>query len=111
MRSTNENGMVLDRPARSRNVRRVRNVLILGAIIIVGILGWIGSGAVPTRPGILPDQVNVLTANGDNYRTSSNVHETQLTPATVRAGAFGKLGSFSVDGQVYAQPLYVSQLA
>jgi hypothetical protein len=55
--------------------------------------------------------VNILTANGDNYRTSANLQETQLTPANVMTGHFGKLGSFSVDGQVYAQPLYVSSLA
>ena len=55
-------------------------------------------------------QVNVLTANGDNNRTSANLKETQLRPATVAPGSFGKLGSFPVDGQVYAQPLYVSSL-
>jgi hypothetical protein len=55
--------------------------------------------------------VNILTANGDNYRTSANLQETQLTPSNVKPGHFGKLGSFGVDGQVYAQPLYVSKLA
>jgi hypothetical protein len=55
-------------------------------------------------------QVNVLTANGDNNRTSANQQESQLRPSTVAPGLFGKLGSFPVDGQVYAQPLYVSKL-
>ena len=53
-------------------------------------------------------QVNILTANGNNDRTNSNLQETQLSPATVSPSAFGKLGVFSVDGQVYAQPLVVS---
>jgi uncharacterized protein (TIGR03437 family) len=51
-------------------------------------------------------QVNVLTANGSNDRTNSNLQESQLTPATVSPANFGKLGALPVDGQVYAQPLY-----
>jgi hypothetical protein len=53
-------------------------------------------------------QVNVLTANGSNERANANLQETQLAPATVTSSTFGKIGTFSVDGQVYAQPLYVS---
>src|ERR1017187_9998660 len=55
--------------------------------------------------------VNILTANGDNDRTNSNLLETQLSPATVNASAFGKLGVFPVDGQVYSQPLVVTGLS
>src|ERR1035438_5765775 len=56
-------------------------------------------------------QVSILTANGDNNRTNSSVQETQLSPATVNASAFGKLGVFPVDGQVYSQPLVVTGLS
>ncbi len=56
-------------------------------------------------------QVNILTANGSNDRTNSNLQETQLSSTTVTPSTFGKLGSFAVDGQVYAQPLFVSGLA
>ena len=55
-------------------------------------------------------QVSVLTANGSNDRTSANLQETQLTPSSVTPGRFGKLGTFSVDGQVFSQALYVSGL-
>jgi hypothetical protein len=55
-------------------------------------------------------QVMVLTANGSNDRTNANLQETKLAPANVIPGSFGKLGSLPVDGQVYAQPLYVSDL-
>ncbi|HUK18348.1 MAG TPA: hypothetical protein VLW65_18120, partial [Bryobacteraceae bacterium] len=51
---------------------------------------------------------SVLTANYGNGRTSANLQETTLTPANVVRGSFGKIGSFPVDGQVYAQPLYVA---
>src|SRR5262245_25049925 len=56
-------------------------------------------------------QVNVVTANGGNDRTNANLLERQLSPATVSAATFGKLATFHVDGQVYAQPLYASGLA
>ena len=66
--------------------------------------------ALAALPGQMTAQVSVLTANGDNNRTNANLSESHLTPQNVRAGSFGKLGSFPADGQVYAQPLYVSNL-
>ncbi len=56
----------------------------------------------------LQAQVNVLTANYDSYRTNSNLSETALNPTTVTPAAFGKIGTFPVDGQIYSQALYVS---
>ena len=53
-------------------------------------------------------QVNVLTANYDNNRTNSNPNETILTQENVNTSNFGKIGYFPVDGEIYAQPLYVS---
>ena len=47
----------------------------------------------------------------DNARTGANTHETVLTPANVNARQFGKLFAFKVDGGVYAQPLYVPNIA
>jgi hypothetical protein len=70
----------------------------------------LGLMALTALPGQMPAQVSVLTANGDNYRTNANLSEPHLTPQNVRPGSFGKLGSFPADGQVYAQPLYVSNL-
>jgi len=52
-------------------------------------------------------QVSVLTANYDNNRTNSNTSETLLNPGSVNANSFGKVGTFPVDGQIHAQPLYV----
>jgi len=56
-------------------------------------------------------QVNVLTVNYGNERTSANTQETILNTSNVSSSTFGKLGAFPVDGQIYAQPLYVSGIS
>jgi len=59
---------------------------------------------------VLPAQVSVLTYHYDNTRSGQNTQETVLAPANVNSSQFGKLFSVSVDGYVYAQPLYVANL-
>jgi uncharacterized protein (TIGR03437 family) len=53
-------------------------------------------------------QVNVTTYRNDLSRSGQNQAETILTPTNVNAASFGKLFARPVDGQVYAQPLFVS---
>ncbi len=52
-------------------------------------------------------QTGVLTNHNDNYRSGLNANETILTPANVSGGSFAKLFDQPVDGEIYAQPLYV----
>jgi hypothetical protein len=52
-------------------------------------------------------QVAVATYQYDNYRSGTNTHETHLTTANVNASQFGLKAMFTVQGTVYAQPLYV----
>jgi hypothetical protein len=55
-------------------------------------------------------QVNILTQHNDKLRTGSNLNETYLNINNVAPLSFGKLFEYPVTGQVYAQPLYVSNL-
>ena len=74
------------------------NRLILLLALIVGSAGAVSA------------QVDVLTANYDNNRTNANLNEGILNTNSVNPTQFGKLYAYPVDGQVYAQPLYVHSL-
>jgi hypothetical protein len=49
----------------------------------------------------------VLTHHNDPARTGRNLTEIVLNPSNVNSAQFGKVVSYPVDGQVYAQPLYM----
>jgi hypothetical protein len=55
-------------------------------------------------------QPTVATAQYDNFRTGANAAETILTPRNVASKNFVRLFTIDVDGDVYAQPLYVPNI-
>jgi hypothetical protein len=55
-------------------------------------------------------QTAVLTYHNNDTRDGAYTQEVTLTPSNVNSNQFGKLFSYPVDGQIYAQPLYVPQL-
>ncbi|HJT55147.1 MAG TPA: hypothetical protein VJ761_01530 [Ktedonobacteraceae bacterium] len=81
-------------------------------LVLVGAAGFSGTayakaeitaGADPAAPA----NTAVLTNKYDSYRTGQNPNETILNTGNVNKNTFGHKLSYPVDGQVYAQPLYV----
>jgi len=81
-------------------------------LCLLGILFSAGASHVLAQPPGRPcdTKVDVLTHRNNNYRTGANLRETCLTWENVKAETFGKLFTLEVKGQVYAQPLIVTDL-
>ncbi len=78
-------------------------------VIVSNSAGSITSNAATlTVTAVAPSPTDVLTYHNDIARAGQNLNETVLTPSNVTAAKFGKLGFYSVDGLVDAQPLYAS---
>jgi hypothetical protein len=99
-------GMGLGPKGLSRNLEgkcQYFKLLPLSCLLAMAVLTW--------ARAVGQVQVNVFTAHNDIARTGQNLNETILTPANVNPTQFGALFSQQVNGAVYAQPLYVSQVA
>jgi hypothetical protein len=70
------------------------------------------SGALQSSPATVyvTNLPGLFTHHNDNARTGQNPNESVLTPANVRVATFGKLFSYSLDGNAYASPLYVANV-
>jgi len=56
----------------------------------------------------LAAEAQVTTSQYDNARTGADLKEATLTPRNVNPQQFGKLFTMKVDGDVYAQPLFLA---
>ena len=84
--------------------------LPFAAILFAGCANTSGPVLSGGPPGP-PSSTDVITYHYDNQRTGQNLNEVTLTPANVNSTKFGKLGEFTVDGKVDAQPLYLSNVS
>lgn len=60
--------------------------------------------------GLPASAQSVTTSQYDNARSGANRLETTLTPGNVNVRHFGKKFTLKVDGDVYAQPLFLTGL-
>jgi len=108
-----------------REVRSYRSI-VFGAAAIAVTLAVVLTGMAFARPraqtrlasppliirnGPAPADTAVTTYKDDNFRTGQDVHETLLTTRNVNTHSFGRRVTYPVDGQVYAQPLYVPNVS
>ena len=73
----------------------------------IKVAAWIGC----FFSGVVQAQVNVTTYHYDVSRSGQNTQEAILTPSNVNSAQFGKLFSVTVDGYVFAQPLYLANVS
>ncbi len=71
-------------------------------VVFATALAWIGAG--PVRAG------DITTAQIDSSRTMAYGSEILLTTSNVNVARFGKLFARTVDGAIFAQPLYLEGL-
>ncbi len=64
----------------------------------------------PPSPPPPVQHFSIPTYHNDNTRSGINSSETTLTPANVNVVSFGKRGTVPVQGYVFGQPLYISNM-
>lgn len=69
-----------------------------------------GTTSASTTVGVT-DLAGIATVHYDLARDGANTQEYALTPSLVTSGSFGKLFSCTVDGAIYAEPLWEPQLS
>ncbi len=74
---------------------------------IWAVLAFVSLAWLPVLPAYPDGPTFILTRSNNNNCTGANLNEIVLNTSNVNVSQFGKLFSRSVDGHIYAQPLYV----
>src|SRR2546430_5466217 len=90
------------------SIARLRRVTLL-LIILGGVCTLTNTAYLRTAHAASPITA-ILTYKYDISRSGQDPNETILNTSNVNVSQFGKRVSYPVDGQLYAQPLYVPNL-
>jgi len=91
-------------------MRRLLITLCATLTLVAGLL--VTSSLAPTaRAAAAPANTAVTTFKNDNERDGQFTNETILNQSNVNVTQFGKRVQYSVDGQVYAEPLFLPNLS
>jgi len=78
------------------------------SVVIVNSAGSVTSNPATLTVTTATGSTDVLTYHNDIARTGQNLSETILTTSNVASSTFGKLGVYTVNANVDAEPLYAS---
>ena len=90
------------------SITPLRRVILL--LIILSGVSVLTNTAYPSTAHAASSITAILTYKYDISRSGQNPNETILNTSNVNATQFGKRVSYPVDGQIYAQPLFVPNL-
>lgn len=91
-----------------RRVTLACYALVFSLLVIGGCASNPREDVTESELSLSADPRAVWTQHFDNARTGAVLTETSLNTANVNASGFGKLFTRPVDGQIYAQPLYLA---
>lgn len=91
-------------------------VLSIGLLVLLTLVS-LNAGEQPAKNAVASQPIvaaspgfSVTTRSYNNYRTSANLFENTLNTSNVVSTTFGRLFTRQVDGQIYAQPLYMPNI-
>jgi Malectin domain len=96
--------------AGTTELRRSTLMALCAALLLLVTAALVAVNLAPPVAHAAAASSAVTTYRNDNGRTGQYPNETVLNTSNVNQSQFGKRVSYPVDGQVYAQPLYVPNL-
>ncbi len=103
----------------SKRFHPLRRFFLLSIVILLPTTTFLGTTSalfasnLPAAQKIVttPTNTAVVTYHNNTSRSGLNANETILTPGNVNSRQFGKRVTYPVDGQIYAQPLFLPNVS
>ncbi len=98
-----------------KQFHHLRCFFLLSIIILLPMTTFLGTARtlfassthIAQKLVVTPTNTAVVTYHNDTFRSGLNANKSILTTSNVNSSQFGKRVTYPVDGQVYAQPLFL----